>query len=118
MSQTEDIRDHLERYGRISPLVALREYGCFRLAARIAELRAKGMDIETLTSPEGYAVYVHDQEPPRIAIPAALIVPMLMAMEPEPDPSLSANPRNITPLRGNAAPPLRENEQRAIWGDR
>ena len=31
----------------ISPLEALQEYGCFRLAARIAELREDGLNIET-----------------------------------------------------------------------
>ena len=32
----------------ISPLEALQEYGCFRLAARIAELREDGLNIETV----------------------------------------------------------------------
>ena len=33
---------------QISPLEALQEYGCFRLAARIAELREDGLNIETV----------------------------------------------------------------------
>jgi hypothetical protein len=32
----------------ITPLDALREVGCMRLAARIAELRARGEDIQTV----------------------------------------------------------------------
>ena len=41
------IFDHLKRKGAITPMVALREYGCFRLAARIGELREAGHSIET-----------------------------------------------------------------------
>ena len=46
-SQKELIRRHLIRQP-ISPLEALEDYGCFRLAARIAELREDGLDIETV----------------------------------------------------------------------
>jgi len=58
-SQKEHIRDHLERYGSITPLTALREYGCMRLGARILELRREGLDIRTVTPDEGkrYAIY-------------------------------------------------------------
>jgi biotin operon repressor len=46
-TQKELIRRHLIRQP-ISPLEALEKYGCFRLAARIAELREDGLDIETV----------------------------------------------------------------------
>ena len=57
MSQADHILWHLKVYGRITPIEALREYGCMRLAARIHELRARGNDIEALTAKDGYAVY-------------------------------------------------------------
>ena len=56
MSQKESILRHLKRYGRISPIDALKMYGCFRLAARVAELRRDGWPIETDTS-QGHAIY-------------------------------------------------------------
>jgi hypothetical protein len=40
MSQSKKILQHLEKYRVIDPMVALDRYGCFRLAARIAELRS------------------------------------------------------------------------------
>lgn len=46
-SQKELILGHLKRYGSIEPLTALREYGCYRLGARIADLRQEGYDIAT-----------------------------------------------------------------------
>ena len=61
MTQTEAIRRHLQQGRPITPLEALQEYGCFRLAARIDELRHEGLDIETLTQTRNgkrYAVYV------------------------------------------------------------
>lgn len=47
MSQTQLIMDHLTTKGAITPKLALREYGCMRLAARIQELRDRGIPIET-----------------------------------------------------------------------
>jgi biotin operon repressor len=61
MTQTEMIRRHLQTGNSITPLEALQQYGCFRLAARIDELRQEGLDIETLTQTRNgkrYAVYV------------------------------------------------------------
>jgi len=54
MSQTTAILDMLKR-GPVTPLDALQQAGCFRLAARIAELRQQGHDIltETVTTPTG-----------------------------------------------------------------
>lgn len=42
MTQNEMILDHLRTYGKITPLSALEQYGCMRLAARIADLREQG----------------------------------------------------------------------------
>ncbi len=49
MTQTEMIRAHLEAGREITPIDALEQYGCFRLAARINDLRKAGLPIETLT---------------------------------------------------------------------
>lgn len=38
-SQKELIRRHLVKHGAITPIEALSLYGCFRLAARVGELR-------------------------------------------------------------------------------
>ena len=46
MNQSDKILDHL-RGGPITPLQALNLYGCFRLAARINELRKQGHNIST-----------------------------------------------------------------------
>ena len=45
-SQNDRIKNHLQNVGRISPLVALDLYGCFRVAARIADLRNTGLAIK------------------------------------------------------------------------
>ena len=41
------ILEHLIKYGSITPLEASKRYGCMRLAARIADIRADGIEIET-----------------------------------------------------------------------
>lgn len=46
MSQAQQILDHMERGEAITPLDALRLYGCFRLAARVADLRDSGHTID------------------------------------------------------------------------
>lgn len=46
MSQTDRILAHLQREP-ITPLQALRLYGCLRLGARILDLRSKGYAIST-----------------------------------------------------------------------
>lgn len=46
-TQSERILDALQAGGKITPADALRRFGCFRLAARIADLRRAGHDIET-----------------------------------------------------------------------
>ncbi len=57
MSQCDDILAHLKT-GPITPVQALNSYGCFRLAARIKDLREQGHDIETrdLELPNGKTV--------------------------------------------------------------
>lgn len=40
------IREHLLNGGSITALEALREYGCYRLASRISDLRQEGMQIK------------------------------------------------------------------------
>ena len=47
MSQKHRIYRELLKGTRITPLDALRRYGCFRLAARIYDLRSTGVKIET-----------------------------------------------------------------------
>ena len=44
-TQTEMVLEYLQRFGEITPLEALSAIGCFRLAARIADLRAEGHEI-------------------------------------------------------------------------
>lgn len=46
MSQNKIILQHLEK-SPLTPLDALMKYGCFRLSARINELRQRGYHIET-----------------------------------------------------------------------
>lgn len=47
MTQTEAILEHMKRYGSITPLEALQEYGCMRLGARIWDLKRAGYRIGT-----------------------------------------------------------------------
>ena len=61
MTQNDAIKEHLLSGKPITPLDALQNYGCFRLASRIDELRKAGMDIETVTikrNNKRYASYV------------------------------------------------------------
>lgn len=45
-TQTKVIKAHLEEGKTINPMEALISYGCFRLAARIKNLKDSGMSIE------------------------------------------------------------------------
>ena len=47
MTQVDRILRHLRDYGSITPVDALREYGCMRLGARIYDLKRQGHDIRT-----------------------------------------------------------------------
>ena len=56
MTQCERILRHLEDYGSITSLEAVREYGIMRLASRINDLRKRGFPIvtETVTGKNRY----------------------------------------------------------------
>lgn len=65
MSQVDQIAEWLAAGKEIDPRTALREFGCFRLAARIFELRDQGLSIAERTEYAGkkhWSVY-------RLAIP-------------------------------------------------
>ena len=48
MSQNKQILNYLKSHKRgITPIDALQKFGCFRLSARIADLRELGYDIRT-----------------------------------------------------------------------
>ena len=59
-SQSVAILNYLQTGGSLSPIEALNKFNCFRLAARIGDLRKEGHDIQTKTVKEDgkkYAVY-------------------------------------------------------------
>lgn len=45
-SQIYKILNHLKENGNITPIEALNDYGCFRLAARISDLESLGYHIK------------------------------------------------------------------------
>ena len=45
LTQCDRILRHMKDYGSIDPMVAIKEYGCMRLASRIADLKDMGHDI-------------------------------------------------------------------------
>jgi len=49
MSQNKQIANYLNKGKKLTPIDALNKFGCFRLAARIADLRNNGMSIVTKT---------------------------------------------------------------------
>ena len=60
MTVKNQVRRRLESGGKISPLSALRDFGCLRLAAVIHELRRDGVPIVTDTRTQRgkrFAVY-------------------------------------------------------------
>lgn len=46
MSQEQQILEHLKSGKTLDPMTALREFSCFRLAARINDLRNDGYNVE------------------------------------------------------------------------
>lgn len=44
---------HLQAGNSITPIDALRDFGCFRLAARIKEIRAAGYDVQMIREGDG-----------------------------------------------------------------
>ena len=49
MTQCEKILRHMRDYGSITQAEAIADYGCYRLSARIADLKASGVGIVTKT---------------------------------------------------------------------
>lgn len=47
MTQCEKVLRHLREFGTITPMDAIREYGCLRLGARICDLRQDGNQIKS-----------------------------------------------------------------------
>jgi len=47
MSQNSQIKSFLKKGGKLTPIDALKKFGCFRLSARIADLNYEGMRIKT-----------------------------------------------------------------------
>ena len=47
MNQTNQILEYLKEGNSITPIEALNKFGCFRLGARIWDLKKKGYDIKT-----------------------------------------------------------------------
>lgn len=68
MTQCEMVKSHLNAYGSLDALTALREYGIMRLASRMADLKADGYKFHTETvksknrfgEPIAYVRYVRD----------------------------------------------------------
>lgn len=57
MTQTAEIRAYLETGASLSQLEAAELFRCWRLAPRILELRAEGLDIETIIERRGKKRY-------------------------------------------------------------
>ena len=47
MTQNQQIKSYLEKGKSITPIQALNKFVCFRLAARISDLRNDGLNIAT-----------------------------------------------------------------------
>ena len=47
MTQSEKIVRHLEAFGSITSLEAMREYGIMRLASRVSALKKSGLPVRT-----------------------------------------------------------------------
>jgi hypothetical protein len=63
MSQEQQILQHLKNRGNITALMALTKFRCFRLAARINDLRNKGHNIKTTLIGNGsdkHALYSYE----------------------------------------------------------
>ncbi len=53
MTQCEQILNHLRSKGPLTPIDALNELGCFRLAARVKDLRDQGYKIQRRNLTQG-----------------------------------------------------------------
>jgi hypothetical protein len=72
-SQNAMIREYLEAGHSITPIDALNMFGCFRLGARIADLKKQGMDIRTEivhddANGKHWAKYYLSHKSPEVAI--------------------------------------------------
>ena len=47
MSQNKQILSYLEDGNKLTPITALKKFGCFRLSARILDLRNEGLTRQT-----------------------------------------------------------------------
>lgn len=47
MTQAERVLEHMSKYGSITSLEAIKEYGILRLASRISDLRRNGYQIDS-----------------------------------------------------------------------
>ena len=63
-TQCEFLLQYLQKFDSITPLEALTAFGCFRLSARIADLRADGHVITTeiKRGKKNYAIYKLEDE--------------------------------------------------------
>lgn len=71
ITQTDGVLAILQARGSLTPLEALDELGCFRLAARVYELRAEGHHIESehvTKNGKSYVRYVMPAEPEQRAL--------------------------------------------------
>lgn len=57
MSQEKQILEYLQAGNKITPIDALNMFGCFRLGARICDLRNKGYNIDNESKTGSFAVY-------------------------------------------------------------
>ena len=61
MNQTEQILEYLKAGNSLTPIDALNMFGCFRLSARIKDLRDAGYEIDTeyplVIDRKRYAIY-------------------------------------------------------------
>lgn len=72
MTQTEQILQHLQENGSITPMTAIMQYGITRLSARIYDLNRQGIhcnkQLVTYTAKDGkrkhYTVYFYPQDVP------------------------------------------------------
>lgn len=56
-TQCDQILQHMRAYGSITPLDALRQYGCMRLGARIWDLRQRNIMIKSRSVRRGKKVF-------------------------------------------------------------
>ena len=55
MTQEQAILKYMKTVGPITPMEALRDFGCFRLGARVYDLRKKGHNIRSTIVKRGDA---------------------------------------------------------------